>query len=182
MRPLLRLLTATIVVAATVSALAQGQAPQGDQANPVSAGAKAMSEIIGTYITRAAEKVDEGMYAFKPVPEVRSFGQIVGHLADDNYLICAAANGEKPPAEGIEKTKTTKADLVKALADSLAYCGKAYAGLTDAKGAELVPFFGRQMARVSILDFNTAHNYEHYGNLVTYMRMKGIVPPSSEKR
>jgi uncharacterized damage-inducible protein DinB len=112
---------------------------------------------------------------------VRSFGQIIGHVAEDNYLICASAMGEKPPVTDIEKTKTTKADLVKALADSIAYCGKAYGSLTDASGAEMMPFFGRKMARLSILDFNTAHDYEHYGNLSTYMRLKGIVPPSSEK-
>ena len=68
------------------------------------------------------------------------------------------------------------------MADSVAYCQKAYSGLTDAGTAEVLPFFGQKMARVSILDFNTAHDYEHYGNLVTYMRLKGIVPPSSEKQ
>jgi uncharacterized damage-inducible protein DinB len=70
---------------------------------------------------------------------------------------------------------------VKALADSVACCGKAYGGLTDASGAEVVPFFGQKIARVSILDFNVAHDYEHYGNLVTYMRIKGHVPPSTER-
>ena len=133
-------------------------------------------------IVRSAEKVDEPIYAFRPTPEVRTFGQIIGHVADANFGICATAIGEKPPVSDIETTITTKAALLKALKDSFAYCEKAYAGMTDAKGAEVVPFFGGQkLARVSILDFNTAHSYEHYGNMVTYMRMKGIVPASSEK-
>ncbi len=161
-------------------AVSQAQAQAPATANPVSAGSRVMFQIVSGYVTKSAEKVSEEIYAFKPTPEVRTFGQIIGHVADDHYVICAAAQGEKPPVEGIEKSKTTKADLVKALADSVAYCQKAYAALTDVSGAEVMPFFGQKMARVSILDFNTAHDYEHYGNLVTYMRLKGIVPPSSE--
>jgi uncharacterized damage-inducible protein DinB len=172
----------SFVLACTVAAsVASAQAPASPTANPVSAGSKMMFQMVSGYITRSADKVDEATYAFKPTPEVRSFGQILGHVAEENYVFCSAALGEKPPVEGIEKSKTAKADLVKALADSVAYCGKAYASLTDASGADVLPFFGQKLARVSILDFNVAHDYEHYGNLVTYMRLKGIVPPSSEK-
>ena len=167
------------IVGAVALAQAQAQAPAAG--NPISGGSKMMFGMVSNFLTRSADKVSEEMYAFKPTPEVRSFGQILGHVAEENYGICAAAMGEKPPVEGIEKSKTTKADLVKALADSVAYCQKAYVNLTDANAGEEMPFFGRKMARVVILDFNTAHDYEHYGNLVTYMRLKGIVPPSSEK-
>jgi len=165
-----------------IAAVCFAQAPAAAPANPMSAGSKTMFQIVSGYLTRSAEKADEAIFAFKPTPEVRSFGQIIGHIAEDNYLICAAAMGEKTPMEGIEKSKTTKAELVKALADSIAYCGKAHDALTDTSGAEMMPFFGQKMARLSILDFNTAHDFEHYGNLVTYMRLKGIVPPSSEKK
>ena len=103
-------------------------------------------------------------------------------LRVEDHEICAAALGEKPPAEGSEKSKTTKAEIVKALADSVTYCQKALGNLTDANAGEMMPFFNQKLARVSILDFNTAHDYEHYGNLVTYMRLKGIVPPSSERQ
>lgn len=172
-------LVAIAIAAIGATALAQGQAPA--PGNPISDGSRMMFQIISGFVTKSADKVAEDVYAFKPTPEVRSFGQLIGHVAEDNYIICAAAMGEKPPVEGIEKSMTTKADLVKALADSVAYCQKAYGGLTDATAAQEMPFFGRKMARVSILDFNSAHVYEHYGNLVTYMRLKGIVPPSSEK-
>jgi uncharacterized damage-inducible protein DinB len=184
MRPKSLAFSVAIACVATVGVtmLVHAQAPAAAAANPISGGSKVMFQIVSGYVTKSADKASEEIYAFKPTPEVRSFGQIIGHVADDHYGICAAALGEKPPVEGIEKSKTTKADLVKALADSVAYCQKAYSALTDASGAEVVPFFGQKMARLSVLDFNTAHDYEHYGNLVTYMRLKGIVPPSSERQ
>ncbi len=175
-------LVALACAALTALVFAQAQQPPAAPANPISTGSKTMFKIVTSYVTRAADKVSEDLYAFKPTPEVRSFGQIIGHVADSNYGICSAALGEKPPVEGIEKSKTAKADLVKALADSVAYCQKAFDNLTDANAGEVMSFFGQKMARVTILDFNSAHEYEHYGNLVTYMRLKGIVPPSSEPR
>ncbi len=180
MKPLFSaLLIAAVGCATLVAATSQSQPDAA--ANPLSAGSKATFGIISGFITRSAAKVDESVYAFKPTPDVRSFGQLLGHIADANYAICGAAAGDKPPMSSVEKTMTTKADLTKALAEAFAYCDKVYSGMTDAKGAEVVPFFGQKMARISVLDFNTAHDYEHYGNLVTYMRLKGIVPPSSEK-
>jgi len=81
-----------------------------------------------------------------------------------------------------EKTATTKAEIVAALNEGFAFCDSVYQKLTDADAAAMVPFFGQQRTKLSMLDFNIAHGFEHYGNLVTYMRMKGIVPPSSEKK
>jgi uncharacterized damage-inducible protein DinB len=162
-----------MVVAVTGVALAQ---------DPLSADAKAFWGNVKTNIVRAAEKMPEENYSFKPVPEVRSFGQILGHVADANYMLCAAALGEKREPAGVEKTKTSKADLVAALKESVSYCDKAYDGLTDAKAAEMVTMFGRERTRLGALSMNSAHDWEHYGNLVTYLRIKGIVPPSSEPR
>jgi uncharacterized damage-inducible protein DinB len=164
------------------------QTPPAQPADPLSAGAKRTYEIMKGYITRAAEKMPEEHYAFKPTPEVRSFGQLVGHLADAQYGFCAGAAGETPPMGGfggttsIEKTTTAKADLQKALADAFLYCDKVHAGMTDKAGATIVKFFIGEMAKLSILEFNTHHNFEHYGNMVTYLRLKGLVPPSSEPR
>ncbi len=181
MRPFTRMLLAVLAVAVVVPTLvAGGQAPAAPISDPISSSSRTMFKIVSGFVSRSADKVGEDLYSFKPTPEVRSFGQLVGHVADANFGICATAQGEKPPMQGIEKSKSSKADLVKALADSFAYCQKAYDSMSDARGAEVVPFFGQKMARVSVLDFNTAHNYEHYGNMVTYMRLKGIVPPSSE--
>lgn len=180
----------TRVLAATVVALGvvlgtMGSSAQAQTANPLSAGAKRTYDIIKGNVIKAAAKMPEEHYAFKPTPEVRSFGQLVGHIADANYGFCSAALGEKPPDGGfggaIEKSKTTKADLEKALAASFAYCDKAHAAMTDAAGAAMVKAFFGEMAKLSVLEFNTHHDFEHYGNIVTYMRMKNLVPPSSER-
>ena len=150
--------------------------------DPLSAGNKFIYKIVKTNAVKAAEKMPEENYAFKPTPEVRSFGQLVAHVADAQYAFCSAVLGEKNPAPGIEKSKTTKADLVQALNAAFAYCDKAYDGMTDAHAAETVKFFGGERAKLTVLSFNNAHNDEHYGNMVTYMRIKGLVPPSSEGR
>ena len=137
--------------------------------------------MLSGVVIAAAEKMPEANYSFKPVPEVRSFGQLVGHLADSQYYFCALAAGETKPPVDVEKTKTSKADLVAALKEAVGYCSKTYAAMTDSKGGEMVKLMNHDFARLTVLSGNTAHDYEHYGNMVTYMRMKGIVPPTSEK-
>ena len=123
----------------------------------------------------------EDLYAFKPTPEVRSFGQLLGHIADANYMICSIASGSKPPGSSVEKTKTTKADIGAGLAASFAYCDKVWSATTDASAAAPVKMpFGPAMPRLSALAFNTSHDFEHYGNIVTYMRLNKMVPPSSQ--
>ena len=139
-------------------------------------------------ITRAADKMPEEFYTLRPgaQTEVRTFGQIVGHLANFNYLWCSDAKGEKNPNQGNDFEKlAAKADLVKALTDALSYCDRVYSPLTDASGMEIIEVTndaGRkvQVLRISRLIQNHVHNNEHYGNMVTYLRMKSIVPPSSE--
>ena len=166
--------------------IAMAGAAEAQTANPLSAGTKRTYDIIKGYVTRAAEKMPEEHYSFKAAKDVRSFGQLVAHIADANFGFCSTAAGEKPPMGGfdgsIEKSKTTKADLQKALADSFAYCDKVYTGMTDADGAAMVKGFFGDLPKLSVLGFNTAHDFEHYGNIVTYMRITEIVPPSSEPR
>ncbi len=164
-------------IAVLLAAPVFAQAP----ANPLSADLKAAWNQIKGNIAKSAEKLPEDQYSFKPSPDVRSYGQLIGHIADANYMICGAAKGEQK-AIGIEKSKTSKADLIAGLADSAAYCDGAYDALTDASAAEMVKMFGRDRTRMGALQMNVAHDNEHYGNLVTYMRMKGLVPPSSERR
>jgi len=143
---------------------------------------KMVQKQASAWIQGAAEKMPEEEYAFKPDPAVRSFGQIIGHIADANYLFCSAVLGENSPSQGIEKTKTTKAELRSALHDALSYCTRAYDGLTDASANETVKAFGQERNKLGALWFNASHNLEHYGNLVVYLRLKGYVPPSSEQR
>jgi uncharacterized damage-inducible protein DinB len=155
---------------------------QGPDFKSASGGAKAHYTQISGVIVRAAEKMPEENYSFKPSPDVRTYAGILGHVADAQYTFCSAAIGEKNPAPGIEKTKTSKADLTAALKDAVAYCQKAYGALTDESSGQVVKFFGGERSKLNVLQFNNMHNMEHYGNLVTYLRIKGIVPPSSEPR
>ena len=149
------------------------------QENPVSTGTKQLYGMIKGNLVKAAEKMPEENYSFKPTPEVRSFAQLVGHVADANMMFCAAVKGDKVTPKA-EKTMTSKADLVGAVKDAVNYCDSVYNSMTDAAGAQTVKLFGRDMPKLTILDFNVAHDNEHYGNIVTYMRLKGLVPPSSE--
>lgn len=152
-------------------------------ANPLVEGQQVVYNMVKNNIIRAAEKMPEENYSFRPVPEVMSFAEMLGHVADSQYSYCASVTGERKPAAGLQKKPNlSKAELVAALKEAFAVCDQAMASLTDARAVELVPFFGRQVPRLTILTFHTAHIDEHYGNLVTYMRMKGLVPPSSEGR
>jgi uncharacterized damage-inducible protein DinB len=143
---------------------------------------KMVQKQVTAWIESAAAKMPEEEYAFKPDPASRSFGQILGHIADTNYLFCSIVLGETNPAPGIEKTKTTKPDLKAAVHDSFTYCSHAYDTLADAAAGETVKAFGQERNKLGSLWFNASHNLEHYGNLVVYMRSKGLVPPSSEPK
>jgi uncharacterized damage-inducible protein DinB len=143
---------------------------------------KMVQKQVTAWIERAAEKMPEEEYAFKPDPASRSFGQILGHIADAGYLFCSTVLGESNPSPGIEKTKTTKAELRTALHDAFTYCNRAYDALTDANASDTVKAFGQERNKLGALWFNASHNLEHYGNLVVYMRLKGIVPPSSDPK
>lgn len=153
--------------------------------DPISQAIKESWEGTKRNISESAKQMPEADYAFRPVESVRSFGQILAHVAGANYVFCAAAKGEKSPyaEEHFEKMTKTKADIVKALNESLAYCDAAYNSATDATAAEMIasPFGGGKMPRAAALIGNTGHLQEHYGNLVTYFRIKGMVPPSSRQ-
>jgi len=170
-----------LIALAAAPLVLHAQEPPAASSNPISASEKGFYTLVSGEVIAAAEKMPEQNYSFKPTPDVRSFGQLVGHVADAQYGFCAEAIGEPNPMKTFEKTKTSKADLVTALKDSVAFCNKAYAGMTDAQGSQTVKLMNYDVARLAVLSVNTAHTDEHYGNMVTYLRIKGIVPPSSEK-
>jgi uncharacterized damage-inducible protein DinB len=181
---------------------AQPPAAGAPAADPTSKLLKSSFDGITRYLVASAEKMPEENYAFKPTPEVRSFGEILGHVANTHFSYCSRIKGEKNPNTGndIEK-KTAKADIIKALSESVAYCSAVYQDMTDARlmeplppappaaGAKpaAAPAQGSKPApppapKISRLLGNVTHDWEHYGNLVTYLRLKGLVPPSSEPR
>ena len=154
-------------------------------ANPLTQALKQAWDDAKGNVQASAELMPDADYAFKPAEQVRTFGQILAHVAGANYVFCAAAKGDKSPfaEDNFEKTAKTKAEIVKALNDSLAYCDAAYAALTDRSAGEMItmPFGMGTQARASALIGNAGHLQEHYGNLVTYFRIKGMVPPTSKR-
>jgi uncharacterized damage-inducible protein DinB len=167
-----------IVCLVTAPAFAQTAAVG---ANPYTSAVKAQAEQVRSLILRTAEKVPEDLYAFKPTPDVRSLGALLGHIADAHLLLCGMAEGGKPVFSPVHEKKTTRAELVAALKQSFAVCDKVFAATTDANGSTPVNMFGQPQSRLGVLAFNNSHTWEHYGNLVTYMRLKNIVPPSSDR-
>lgn len=174
------LISAVAILLMVAAPLVQAQpAP----ANPITQALRSAWTGAKTNFRRSADVMPEAKYGFKPVEGVRSYGAILAHVAGASYEFCAAAKGEKPPhveAE-FEKSATTKAAIVTALDGAIAYCDEVYKGLDDAKAAQVVggAFGGAAAARASSLIGNTVHFQEHYGNLVTYLRINGLVPPSS---
>jgi uncharacterized damage-inducible protein DinB len=150
------------------------------QDNPFSADAKQSYTGIKNTLTKAADKMSEADYSFKATPAVRTYGEMVGHVADIQMILCGLAKGEQnKPTAG---SKTSKADLEAALKASFDYCDAVYDSMTDAAGAQKVKMFGRDVTKLGVLNFNIAHDNEMYGNMVAYLRLKGLVPPSSERR
>ena len=132
----------------------------------------------------SAVKMPEEYYGFKPTDADPSFGQMLAEVSNWQYRNCSAVLGEKNSRPKVEAAKTSKADLIAALKDSFAYCGKAYDGMTDESATQLVTFSGpagpAPMPKQQLLNINMGLNSLHYGNLMIYMRLKNIVPPSSD--
>jgi uncharacterized damage-inducible protein DinB len=148
--------------------------------NPLSDELRLSYAEVKSNILRSAEKMPEQNYSFRPAPRVRTFGEILGHIAQEQYLFfCGPVKGEHKAVD-IEKTKTSKADLLVALQESFAYCDGVYGAINDAKMAEVVDTGGSKHTKSSLLWSNIIHDTLHYGNLVTYLRIKGLVPPSTE--
>ena len=148
--------------------------------NPFSGMARSFYGEMKSVVLRAAEKMPDASYGLRPMESVRTFGQIIGHLADAQYLFCSIAIGVKSPVLNIEQSKTSKAELIAALEAAFAYCDKAYEGMTDASAAQSVKLFGADTPKLGVLTANNMHGAEHYGNLVVYLRFANIVPPTSE--
>jgi len=181
------LFLAAAVCATNAYAEQQPPAPSVDLAGSL----KQQHVTIRKYLVGAAERMPDADFHFKPQgtpPEVRTFGQIVAHLANANYGLCAVSKGDKPPNTPLDDLKETKpkAELVKALSDALTYCDGVYdsqttATLTEMMKRQLPNNVTVERARGNSLISNLSHNNEHYGNLVTYLRAKGLVPPSSDR-
>jgi uncharacterized damage-inducible protein DinB len=170
--------TILLTLSSACALLAQTPAPAGG--NPLLAEMKQAYTGIKTNLTRMAEKMPPDQYDFKPVAEIRSFGALMGHIADAQTRFCSMVNGEAKTPDAA--SKTAKDDLVAALKASFVECDKAFDGTTDANANQMIAMGGRgQTSRLGMLNrFVLIHGNEEYGYGSIYLRLKGIVPPSSD--
>ena len=175
------------------SALAQQpSAPQASGPTRVGAAAVLQASYNGLkgMVTGEAAKMPEADYGSKPssMPEVRTFGQVIAHIAEGQFDACARVRGVANPNQGrqLEQTLKTKTEFEKALADSFAFCDEAFSATTDDNALQAVRMqFGPReidMPRISALYGVLAHTSEMYGIGTVYLRAKGLVPPASEPR
>jgi hypothetical protein len=183
------------VIVSCVCLAALGSAFAAAQQTPPAPPASVAAEVNGFYtriagfITKSAAMVPEDKYGFQPTPDVRTFARLFAHITDDNNGACWALAGESqapatvdtPNSNASAASKMKKAELEKALADSVALCEKAFKAVTPANMME--PAGGRgNRTKIGALIYNTSHINEHYGNIVTYLRLNNMIPPSSAPR
>jgi len=179
-------LLVTLVVLLTVATASAQMTPPPPAKTPGEAINAVLGIAEGEFVS-AADAMPSDKYDFAPsngeFKGVRTFAQQVKHVAATNYIFGAAILNEKPPVDtggesGPDSVKS-KADVVKFLKDSFAYLHKAVASIDATNQLETVDLFGMKLARGSVGAFSTAHPFDHYGQMVVYLRMNGIVPPAS---
>ena len=147
--------------------------------NPVIAEQKAAYTANKNNLIKAAEKMPEEAYSFKPTPEMQTFGERIVHIANQ-IGTCSSLTGERKPNPAA--TAYAKADVVAGLKASFAACDAAWDGMTNETAHEMIAGRGgQQRSKISALIGNTTHNTEMYGYISVYMRLKGVVPPTSDR-
>jgi hypothetical protein len=178
MNPLLRAALSAALLSAS-AAVAQMPMP------PATSGPA--SEVQLTYtrlkpnIIKAAEKMPEADFQFKPTPEIRSFARVVNHITEAQFHTCTTLNGSRFDPKAVPPETADKTTIVAALKASFEECDKAYAALTDANMAEPLTMGPMKRSRLGLAWGNVSHDNEQYAELSTYLRLKNIVPPTSEK-
>ena len=136
-------------------------------------------------VTGAAEKMPAEHFGFRPTADVRTYAQLFAHTIETQFFFCNAVKGGPDPSAGkkFEETVTEKAAIIQLVKDGFAYCDDVFAGITDEKLVSMIELGSapntRKAAAASQVSMVVIHGNEHYGNIVTYLRLKGIVPPSS---
>jgi len=168
-----RIIVPAVTLALTLTCALEAQ-------GPLSTEAKQAYNNIKNNLTRAAEKMPDDAYDFKASPDIRTFGALIGHVAQSQMGACSAVNGAMKKSDA--GSKTSKADLVAALKDSFAECDKAFDSLTDANATEMIKGPRGQRSKLGMLNGIITHDNEEYGYLAVYMRLKSVVPPSSDRK
>lgn len=163
------------IILASLSALPA--AAQSSSPSSVAYARTLWKEVSG-YLVQAAADTPDSLFSYRPTPDVRSFGETIDHVTASQNGYCRLALGEKPTGGASGTGAVTKTDIVAALRASQDLCAKAYTQ-SDADAARPA-YEGDKRSRLYQLLENAMHDNEHYGNLVTYLRLNGRVPPSSQ--
>lgn len=166
-----------LVAALTFVAVPRAAAAQAD---PLFSQARFLHQGMTMILLQSAERMPAEHYDFRPAPAVRTYAQVLGHIAEMYYLHCAVLRGERTPTLKIDSTATAKSEVIVALRGATAYCDPVFAALTDSSGMAMVGFRGSRITRHSLINVHFMHAALHYGNLITYMRLKEVVPPTSD--
>ena len=149
-------------------------------ANPHFAEGKQTYDVVKNNLVQMAEVMPEENDSFKPTPDIRTFGQMVAHVADAQAHLCSAAAGQPKSLDAA--SKTSKTDLVAALKESSAMCDAAWDALTEASAHEMIKLGSTERSKLGTLEYNSVHSNEEYGYMAVYLRLKGVVPPSTANR
>lgn len=170
------------VIQISCCAVAQAQETPAIQAaeNPFIEHTRGIHEAVQKIILRSAELMPADKYGFKPADSVRSFGEILGHAAASQHYMCATVIGEKPAPPKLDASTASKEEIIAALRTAFDYCDTAWSGMTDVSAGEIVKFMGDDSPKLGVMSVNNIHTIEHYGNLIVYLRMNGLVPPTSD--
>ena len=145
------------------------------------------SEVLRSYTTlkpnviKAAEKMPEADYQYKPTPEIRTYARIVNHITEAQFHTCTSLNGTAFDPKSVPSDTADKATIVAGLKASFDECDKAYAALTETNATEMIPAGKNKRSRIGFAWGNVSHDNEQYAELSTYLRLKGLVPPTAEK-
>ncbi len=172
----LSLLAALAVV--TLPAAGQEHDMNMDHTDPVTSVTRVQDQYLA-WVIRAAEQASEDDYAFRPVAGVRTLGQLFGHVANTTYMFCGLTGHTANPSESVDFEQASRSEIIAGLKAAQAFCGTtvAWAAAHHHDPAEL---FGSRGDITWVVGQHAAHTAEHYGNIVTYLRLRGMVPPSSQ--
>ena len=152
------------------------------QDNPFSADARQSYALVKDSLLKAADRMPAEDYSFQTTPKVRTFAQMIDHVASAQMLMCQVVAGEKTTDNPkFPAPKTAKADLVASLKASFDYCDPVYASMTDKSAAAQVTWFRWKMSKLGLLNWNISHDNEMYGIIGAFLRVKGLVSPSSDR-
>ncbi|MGA7632688.1 MAG: DinB family protein [Terriglobales bacterium] len=174
-----RIVLAVVALNLTLASLANAQVspslPNPTTApNPLTTTISIFRSNMQDKIMKSADEMPESKYGYRPTKDVRSFAEILNHVADISYILCSNAKGEATPATAA--AKGSKTEIMAYLKGAFGYCDGVYSGFTDAHLNDPANFFGVNTNKMFILTQVANHDALHYGNLVTYLRINGLEP------